>query len=744
MPVVVIDTIKPKNNLTFPIVEDVDILIKASSKRLSEVVATMATQDQITALQTAINGKASQLDLTTLSNTVDDKQNALSTAQLTAVNSGITSELVTQIGTNTAAIAGKADASDVATADANLQAQIDNLVTPVTQDAEVQNARVGADSTSYNTLKSRLDAEFTTHTNAENAIKADINTISENTGSQTVTETLTITWTLGYMATNGSIESSDSYHYSNAISVKEGDIISSNYTFRFVTAFNSSNQAVPEKGISSGSPSSYTVPSGITKVVVTESIHTSTIQKTSVIDIISAKDITARNSIDNIANIIDAEEITYQKAYEPELTWTMGYMATNGTIDGSNDMHYSNYISVKEGDVIATNYSFRFVTAFDSNRQAVPEKGVSGGSPTSYTVPSGISYVVVTEYLHNSTITILSLTTEYVLKGSPFGLCRASGNMASGDSFYLPYQNINKKTVMAFSGEITSFSKIEIGRGAGSGNGYYLEIDDTNITIHKNSEASEPIPHGLTITNDIQVKITDNTNGKADPRNYYKSTFRLTSNGESFETSDDFWLNYLIGNPFVKSVGSALHDCAFTFQSLDANKSIYAFGDSYFSWYDSRWAYYMASDGYADNILTNAFAGQGTLTAVTALGNVIKFGKPKYILWCLGMNDGSDSSETYSAAWKQGIDTVISLCIEYGITPILATIPTVPTINHEKKNAWIRSSGYRYVDFAKAVGAASDGTWYSGMLGDGIHPSETGAKALYNRLLADVPEIVIE
>ena len=175
MPVVVIDTIKPKNNLTFPIVEDVDVLIKASSKRLSEVVATMATQADIEALQTAVNGKASQADLTALSTTVNGKQNALNTAQLTAVNSGITSELVTQIGTNTTAIASKAsqsdltaltatvatkaNASDVATADASLQAQINAIVTPTTQDAEVQNARVSVEGTSFATLKSRLDSD---------------------------------------------------------------------------------------------------------------------------------------------------------------------------------------------------------------------------------------------------------------------------------------------------------------------------------------------------------------------------------------------------------------------------------------------------------------------------------------------------------------------------------------------------------------------------------------------------------
>lgn len=62
----------------------------------------------------------------------------------------------------------KADTSDVNTATANLQSQIDEIITPVTQDAEVQNARVGVDGTTYTTLKQRLDAENKLLKNKEN------------------------------------------------------------------------------------------------------------------------------------------------------------------------------------------------------------------------------------------------------------------------------------------------------------------------------------------------------------------------------------------------------------------------------------------------------------------------------------------------------------------------------------------------------------------------------------------------
>lgn len=117
--------------------------------------------------------------------------------------------------------------------------------------------------------------------------------------------------------------------------------------------------------------------------------------------------------------------------------------------------------------------------------------------------------------------------------------------------------------------------------------------------------------------------------------------------------------------------------------------------------------------------------------------------KPKYIVWCVGMNDGSDSSAP-SAQWMNAVNEVIAICKKYNIVPIFGTIPTVPSINHEKKNAWIRSSGYQYIDFAKAVGASSSGVWFSGMLStDNVHPTSAGAMALYRQALLDCPQLMI-
>lgn len=157
----IIDLLKPKNGGNFKLIEDIDIAVDGYSS-LADCVAHMATTAMIEAINAVLSGK----------------QDKLTTAQLTAVNSGITSELVAQITANTTAIAGKADAADLTALEAEvdtkasittttgLQAQIDNLVTPTTQDAEVQNARVDAEGQSYATLKARIDSTET-KTNAD-------------------------------------------------------------------------------------------------------------------------------------------------------------------------------------------------------------------------------------------------------------------------------------------------------------------------------------------------------------------------------------------------------------------------------------------------------------------------------------------------------------------------------------------------------------------------------------------------
>ncbi|MBO6093156.1 MAG: SGNH/GDSL hydrolase family protein, partial [Oscillospiraceae bacterium] len=168
---------------------------------------------------------------------------------------------------------------------------------------------------------------------------------------------------------------------------------------------------------------------------------------------------------------------------------------------------------------------------------------------------------------------------------------------------------------------------------------------------------------------------------------------------------------------------------------------IWIFGDSYISLYPERWVYHLLQDGFDDAVLLNGYAGEPSNEAFIALSNLIKLRKPQYILWALGMNDG-DSSTAVNSSWKKYYDRVVSLCSKENITPVFGTIPNVPTVNNSFKNEIIRSSGYRYIDFSKAVDPDEDGAWIGNTLSsDGVHPTADGARVLYMRALADFPEL---
>lgn len=106
------------------------------------------------------------------------------------------------------------------------------------------------------------------------------------------------------------------------------------------------------------------------------------------------------------------------------------------------------------------------------------------------------------------------------------------------------------------------------------------------------------------------------------------------------------------------------------------------------------------------------------------------------------MNDGSDPNiNTPSTAWTTIRDKLIALSQEKGFELVFATIPTVPDINHEAKNKWIRESGYRYIDVASGVGADGTGAWTEGYLSsDKVHPSASGAEAIYRQVALDFPD----
>ena len=155
MPVNIIDTLKPKNGGSFPIVEAIDVFVE-NYGNLAEAVSHFATDVMIEAINTVLSGKA--------------------------------------------------NTSDVNSAVANLQGQIDQIVISASAEAvvapEVTAARVGADSTSYNTLKARLDAENTAVKTSIASVKGIAEQAFDNS---TVTQLSNPTFDYKHITANGQV-----------------------------------------------------------------------------------------------------------------------------------------------------------------------------------------------------------------------------------------------------------------------------------------------------------------------------------------------------------------------------------------------------------------------------------------------------------------------------------------------------------------------------------------------------------
>lgn len=166
------------------------------------------------------------------------------------------------------------------------------------------------------------------------------------------------------------------------------------------------------------------------------------------------------------------------------------------------------------------------------------------------------------------------------------------------------------------------------------------------------------------------------------------------------------------------------------------------FGDSYLSLTgNAYWPYYIKEKGY-DNCMYSGFSGAPSETMYRDWKSALSHGTPKYAVWCLGMNN-KDIDTTVNASWLGCVKAFINDCEENGIIPILTTVPNVPERIHTFKNDYIKSSGYRYIDFASAVGATTIGSsWLEGHLHtDNVHPATKGAKALAEQVIIDFPEI---
>lgn len=479
--------------------------------------------------------------------------------------------------------------------------------------------------------------------------------------------------------------------------------------------------------------------------------------------------------------------------YNPAEWVTGKWMGVNGTEGNNSAFGHTGFVPVTPGDIVIyggydvtygmwVSYPMAYVAAYDSNKTAVSSAGANGTYKKSYTVPEGIAYIIISSEIKPNSVAQINCTTDgvalpyepYYEGGStlyPYGyaetqksiaevkadieeleskigidttsinghILSSTFDMASGTVVNLGEDiRLNRFNVHEFFCKFDTFDSVTVGHGDQVLYGSAVKVDNTKIYIVQNSSVIYEYNHGLTISEFLSVVITINGKGQAEVR-------ICTANGDYVTPANllgcNIWAG-LAGKVFAK-VTQNCYDCKFVWNMTALLKDVYLFGDSYLPLHDpAQYTTYLANQGY-DNFMICGTPGATAQSAILQFRRIMAIKHPKLVVWALGMNNADSSAGSINSDWMTATQEVINYCDSHGIELVLATIPNVPERINTHKNAWIKNSGHRYVDFAKAVGAEETGSsWYEGMLkADQVHPAVLGAKALAFRFLMDVPEI---
>ena len=670
---------------------------------------------------------------------------------------------------------------------ATTNTRIDNIIAlpdgATTADAELIDIRVGADGTLYESAGDAVRGQV-------NLLNNDISELSNNfirTNNLLDLENVTI----GLLKNDGTIITSyTNYFTTEYIKVNEGDVIRLQYNVNS-TRFDSGTAGstvlydfariglYDDSGIINYLEDlrTLTIPNGVTKVRVSLSIINTPFNSVSIINSSSStilpyeeygyksirEDMIPQSFYDDF--IIAPRQTTFfhksKNLIDPDKC-VDGYYVNqlNGNFASNENYRRSDYVGIEAGLDYSINLGNEFRYAlYDVDKQYIDGEYVENTTKKVITAPYNAAFIAVSA-------TISTNKYEWQIAQSS----NIDETIEPYNNIYIDpqYVKITEKTDKSFyeryegtenSYTFTKYSSIKQNRlidftlcFSGTFNGVTLslldsgnnaqvniEISDTEITITDRKWGTPTIntyTHGLTIKDNLSISWLVNNDD---------CSISLASNGEIYNKNWKSLIINLLRPHYTVNSGVTISNIAFSWTCLDFNKNIWIFGDSYFTDTDTRWVHYLINNGYNKNVLIDAYSGEGSNGAMTSLLTSLSVAEtPKYIFWCLGMNDGTDTSESPSATWKNKIDQLLSICDLYNITPILATIPTVPSINHEKKNEYVRNSGLQYVDFAKAVGATPLGVWYDNMLSeDEVHPDIAGGIALYYRVLTDFPQITI-
>ena len=421
---------------------------------------------------------------------------------------------------------------------------------------------------------------------------------------------------------------------------------------------------------------------------------------------------------------------------------------TPGTDYVANNSIRNIYLFDTDGYLSRTITSMAFTTESDevmvivefltrSDAQYMLEEGTAASEYAPYKLQLNEDIIPYKE-LPDGSVTRSKIAPEVSLPSTPnpFNSFVSTGEIATGETITAPSILISNRQVL--SAEIIgTIEDVLVGVGNGNLYGCWLQITPTQVKVvyGSSSTVAATYSHGLTLGTRTKVIIERGS----------ELSFHIVNDAGGMYSNA---IRNFIGTPFIKNNGVSSISASLRYGSRIASARIWCAGDSYWSFNDQARIPYNLSALGASEILVVARGGEsagGILPSLQAL--VESGGRPSYIVWALGMNGGTDSNGQVNTNWLNAVNTFLSMCSDAGITPVFCTVPTVPSASHDAMNAWIRNSGYRYIDVAEEVEQSGTNTWRGWgtddalLSSDQVHPSHAGALQIASRIIVEFPEI---
>lgn len=474
-------------------------------------------------------------------------------------------------------------------------------------------------------------------------------------------------------------------------------------------------------------------------------------------------DINKNLNFDGLITAMDGE-ILYTNLFDKTKV-TNGYYLNEYGKYGANSLYsVSDYIRIephKEYHIIGVGRTgglegARYINIFDSNKKQVGSQLQNASLISIGDIPDDGFYVrlsLATEYLDTISFTASKNVDSYLEYGLIRPLESTKLEMAYNSLGSNPEEkrfdiiasektvlekfpsNLKKGKTLTFSGSFsTSFQSIVIGFGYQAYDSTYFEINTNNV-IHKsylnNEVTNVTTPHGLSFSKNISIILVSDSKVNEKIHLFLRSDDDV----KTFEFETDHRQS---GKPFVIAKQN-MTGCVFKGTVNDLKSPIWMFGDSYFGFSNDRLMGAINKFGYGDKFLIDGFPGGTSSMAMSDFEILLNHlnGRPKIVIWCLGMNDNL-------ASYKENITKMMNYMGRYDFELILYKIPTVSArlSDNSEINKYVNELDLRFIDAHKAVNASINGEWESGYLSsDGVHPTEKGANAIGVQILLDVPEL---